>query len=166
MSEWLATLIRIALLRAGPQDLPADGRSLAAALLLYGAVVMGSGRAAENPAPMLDLLVAMGVPLVCAGLLLTLRGVPARLGQTASALFGTGALISLLNLPIWMTGTTPLPPVLVILALTALFWSLAVDAHIWRHALAVPFAGGLVTAVVILLAQLFTFQALGLLENP
>jgi len=159
MTEWLRTLGRIAMLRAGPQDLPSGNASLVTALLFYAGIVLVSGRAAEDPAPAPDLLIALVVPFVCAVLLLLLRGVPARLNQTASALFGTGALISLVNLPIWFNNTVPMPAPLVLLALAALFWSLAVDAHIWRNALEIPYGGGLVTAVVILLVQLYTFQA-------
>jgi len=165
MIAWLRILGRIALLRAGPQDLPAGNRSLLTAMAMFAAVVLGSGRAADHQAPALDLLVALGVPFGCAAALLSLVGRLPRLNQTAAALFGTGALISLVNLPIWLTGAAPLPPVLAALALVALFWSLAVDAHIWRHALEVSYAGGLVTAVVVLLTQLYTFQALGLLDS-
>lgn len=164
MIEWLRILARIAILRAGPQDLPCGSAWLITALLLYASIVLLAGRATEEAAPGPDLLIALVVPLVCTVLLLFVRGVPARLNQTVSALFGTGALISLVNLPIWFNDTLPMPPPLVLLALAALFWSLAVDAHIWRNALELPFAGGLVTAVVILLVQLYTFQAF--LPNP
>ncbi len=160
MTDWLRILGRIAVLRAGPQDLPAGSTSLLTALFLYAGIAVGSGSASENPAPGLDLVIALVVPFACTVVLLALRGVLPRLNQTAAALFGTGALISLLNLPIWFSDAVPMPPALVVLALTALFWSLAVDAHIWRNALELPYAGGLVTAVVILMVQLYTFQAL------
>jgi hypothetical protein len=159
MTEWLRILARIAVLRAGPQDLPSGNASVITALLFYASIVLVSGLAADDPAPGPDLLIALVVPFACTVLLLVLRGVPARLNQTVSALFGTGALISLVNLPIWFNNAVPMPPPLVLLALAALFWSLAVDAHIWRSALEIPYAGGLVTAVVILLVQLYTFQA-------
>jgi hypothetical protein len=50
----------------------------------------------------------------------------------------------------------------VFMALTGLFWSLAVDGHVWRHSLELPYAGGLGVAVLIFLLQLVILQTIGL----
>lgn len=161
MTLWLRTLWNIALLRAGPQDLPAGPASPSLAVVLYCGIVMISGLADARESGFADLFVAVVLPLALTGLVLAVRGRAARLNQTISALFGTGAIISLVNVPLWLSSADPVPATLALLALIGLFWSLAVDGHIWRHALDTSFAGGLMTAVVILLVQLFTFQALG-----
>lgn len=161
MSLWLRTLWNIALLRAGPQDLPPGPASPVLAVLVYCGIVMISGLADTRESGFVDLFVAVILPLALAGVVLAVRRRAARFNQTVAALFGTGAIISLVNVPLWLSTADPVPAPLALLALIGLFWSLAVDGHIWRHALDTSFAGGLMTAVVILLVQLFTFQALG-----
>ena len=161
MLQFLDTIWRIVLLRAGPQDLPAGGAAPVVAIAMYACIVVISGLADERAAGFSDLFVSIMVPLVAAGAILGLRRLGARFYQTVAALFGTGALISLINIPLWLSSQTPLPAPLVMLALMALFWSLAVDGHIWRNALNCSFAGGLMVAVLILFLQMLVFQAMG-----
>lgn len=161
MIEWIRTIWHIALMRAGPQDLPAGRATPLLGLTAFAAIVFVS-RAGEGRGPdATDFLVSLGIPLALTASLLWLQGRWPRLPQTVGALFGTGALISLVNVPLWLSPATPIPAPLALLALAGLFWSLAVDGHIWRHALECSFAAGVVIAVVILLVQLFTFQAVG-----
>lgn len=163
MLQFLDTIWRIALLRAGPQDLPGGGAAPAISIVAYTAIVVISGLADNRASGFSDLFISIAVPLMAAGSILGLRRVMPRFNQTVAALFGTGALISLLNLPLWASTQTPLPAPLVMLALIALFWSLAVDGHVWRNALNCSFAGGLTVAVLILVLQMLVFQAMG---NP
>lgn len=163
MKLWLETIWAIALLRAGPQDLPTGSSSLVLAIAMYSGIVVISGLTDARSAGFTDLFVSVIVPLVAAASILGVRGLAPRFGQTVAALFGTGALISLVNLPLWFSVQTPIPAPLVVLALVALAWSLAVDGHIWRNALGCSFAGGLMVAVLILFLQMFVFQAMG---NP
>ncbi|HKL51585.1 MAG TPA: hypothetical protein VJ908_10480 [Wenzhouxiangellaceae bacterium] len=163
MLHFLETIWRIALLRAGPQDLPPGGAAPTISVAMYICIVTISGLTDERAAGFSDLFVSIVVPLVAAGSILGLRRAAARFNQTVAALFGTGTLISLVNLPLWFSAQTPLPAPLVMLALIALFWSLAVDGHVWRNALDCSFAGGLMVAVLILVLQLLVFQAMG---NP
>ncbi|MCA1778272.1 MAG: hypothetical protein LC637_02470 [Xanthomonadaceae bacterium] len=161
MHEWFQTVWKIALLRAGPQDLPASAGSFALALTAYIGIVVISGVLGQRQTGAAELLVSLGLPILAAAAVLGLRGRPARFNQTLAALFGSGALISLINLPLWLYSATPIPSALIVLALVGLFWSLAVDGHIWRNALECSFAAGLAIAVLILFAQLFSLQALG-----
>lgn len=163
MLRFLETLWRIALLRAGPQDLPSGGAAPTVSITMYICVVVISGLADDRAAGFSDLFVSIVVPLLAAGSILGLRRATMRFNQTVAALFGTGALISLINIPLWFSAQTPLPAPLVVLALIALFWSLAVDGHVWRNALDCSFAGGLMVAVLILFLQMLVFQAMG---NP
>jgi hypothetical protein len=161
MIDWFRTVWHIALMRAGPQDLPGGRSTPILALTAYTAIIVAS-RAGEDRGPSAtDFIVSLLVPLALTTALLLVQGRWPRVRQTVGALFGTGALISLVNVPLWFTSTTPIPAPLALLALVGLFWSLAVDGHIWRHALECSFAIGVVIAVIILAFQLVMFQALG-----
>ena len=109
MLKFLDTIWRIALLRAGPQDLPGGGAAPTVAITMYACIVVISGLADDRAAGYTDLFVAIVVPLVSAGSILGLRRVGARFNQTVAALFGTGTLISLINIPLWFSTQTPLP---------------------------------------------------------
>jgi len=165
MKSWLITLWQIALMRAGPQDLPGGSSSPVLALVLYCAVVLVSGFIDDRTAALdglgLSIAVAIVLPLIATAAILRARQRSARFKQTVAALFGTGALISLINLPLWLSPQTPIPAPLVMLALIGLFWSLAVDGHIWRNALDCTYAVGLIVPVLILFIQLFVLQAMG-----
>jgi len=167
MKRWLITLWQIALMRAGPQDLPGGASSPVLALLLYCAVLLVSGLTDDQSAGLdalgLSISVAILLPLLATAAILGTRQRSARFKQTVAALFGTGALISLINVPLWFSPQAPIPAPLIVLALIGLFWSLAVDGHIWRNALDCTYAVGLIVAVLILFMQLFVFQAMG---NP
>lgn len=171
MKAWLITLWNIALMRAGPQDLPTGRSSPVLAVVLFALVIAVSGLVDTREAGRVDLadsivasiVVSIALPLILTASILAARGQSARFGQTAAALFGTGALIGLINIPLAFSSQTPAPAPLAVLALIGLFWSLAVDGHIWRSALDCAYAVGLVVAVVILFLQLFVFQAMA---NP
>ncbi|MGB0513635.1 MAG: hypothetical protein ACPGJE_02200 [Wenzhouxiangellaceae bacterium] len=164
MQRWFATICNIVLLRAGPQDLPCGLASPLLALILFVLVMLASGVIGQSPQPGAPIgaamLISIGLPLLAVLALLTLRRKPERFNQTTAALFGAGALISLINVPLWLNDTLPVPAPLVMLALLGLFWSIAVDGHIWRNALDIGYAGGVAIAVAILFAQLAAFQGL------
>ena len=54
-------------------------------------------------------------------------------------------------------------PVLALIWFTVFIWSLLVDAHIYRHALTVPFAVGMLVTVLILAASYVLIEMLFLL---
>lgn len=160
MQGWLITIGNIALLRAGPQDLPAGPASALLGLMCFSVILLASGRLEGQPTDAVDLAVSFGVPLLATLLLLQLRGHPGRFAQTTAALFGCGALISLINLPLWLFPGAPVPVSIVILVMIGLLWSLTVDGHIWRNALDCPLPLGVATAVLILIVQASLFQFL------
>ena len=133
----------ICLFRKGPQDTPASMALLKMCLAAYGLtslLVLLVGIAA--PVAVLQTVVDM---LLLSGLLylaLRLYRYPRRFVQTLSALTGVGALLSLLALPLlfWIDGQprggNAEFPALLLLAL--MVWSIAVMAHILRHAFNVP----------------------------
>lgn len=129
----------ICLLRKGPQDTPASMALLKICLLAYalsGLLVL----LFSTPAPvalsqiLLDMVLLSGLLYLA----LTLRRHPKRFEQTLSALTGTGALMGLLALPLmsWIIhqeegANTALPSLLL---LVLMVWSIAIMAHILRHA--------------------------------
>lgn len=167
MRAWLAQVGRIALLRTGPQDLPASSAALLLAMALWWCLTGAMLLFAPEPPPLLDVALTFALQLASIQVVLMIAGRPARFGQVAQALFATGALIGLLNLPLWLAAgpigaETSIPGPLVVLALIGLFWSLAVDGHVWRHALELPYAGGIAVAVLVFLLQILVLETIGL----
>lgn len=130
----------ICLFRKGPQDIPASSILMRLCLLAYGAsgflvLLLGA------PAPVALLQILLDLVLL-AGLLhlvLLLNRHLGRFEQTLTALTGAGTLMGLLALPLmqWIIrqgtgGDTTLPSLLM---LGLMVWSVAIIAHILRHAL-------------------------------
>jgi hypothetical protein len=161
MFKLLSCLATLVLLRAGPQDLPAGRPVLLTCMALYIVVTSFSLSASQASGNILAVLsIAVTLPLLLCWIVLKLANRLARWEQTVSALFGTSALLSLLTLPVsLMAGNEPTPPAALFL-LAAFFWSFAVDAHIWRHALTVSFSTGLALAVVLFAVSLFVINTL------
>ena len=87
-------------------------------------------------------------------LLLKLRNFQARLPQTLTALAGTGFIFGLLSLLILTRVDPDVPqPDLAVLYLGLFGWSLAVDAHIYRHTLSIKMGRGVLLAVLIFAAN-------------
>lgn len=162
MSELFSRLIGILMLRNGPQDLPAGSRPLTLAMAFYVAATamslsLGEG-GPDNPVAALAL--ATVLPMILVRIVLGLRGRPARWSQTLAALFGSSALITLLSMPLGASAGGEPDPVLVIASLVLFFWSFAVDAHIWRHALDTTFAAGLAVAVLLFTISMYTITSI------
>lgn len=143
---------RLLVLRANPQDLPAEPRLLAAALAAHAfadvlALIDTASWGQALFAAVLDtvLLVAL------AHTALLLRGFGARAPQAIAALAGAGALLSLLH---WLlSSATPFASPLVI-GLPFLIWFLVVYAHILRHALSVPHAAAFGASLLYMIVSL------------
>jgi hypothetical protein len=142
----------ICLFRKGPQDVPAEMALLKLCLLGYGL----SGFAVlllNTPAPVAVLQILLDLVLLAGFLHLALlmSRHPRRFGQTLSALTGTSTLMGLLALPlmVWIVrqgadGDIQLPSLLLLVLMA---WSIAIIAHILRHALDIPIWGGAVCAL-------------------
>jgi hypothetical protein len=165
----------ILLHRRGPQDVPAGQPVFLRALAGY--VVVGAAvlwPAADGPSQLLAQVAVDLVLLVClCGGLLIATGRAARIGQTLTALFGTGALLSAAALPfVWIVarslgdpGTPPeaLPPqaLLSTLALFGLLLvSLLVTGHILRHALEWSYPAGVLAATGYFALSTLVFRSL------
>jgi len=133
----------ICLFRKGPQDTPASMALLKMGLAAYGltsllALLVGTAA----PVAVLQTLVDMTLLSGLLYLALTLHQHPRRFVQTLSALTGAGTLLNLAALPllIGINGQPPSEnaPLSALLLLVLLVWSIAVMAHILRHAFNVP----------------------------
>lgn len=174
MQALIRLFIDIALHRKGPQDVPTGGAVLALALLAYlavGAAVLWPS--ADSLRALLGQLVVDLVLMVSVfGGLLALRGRSARVRQTLTALFGTGALLSALALPfVWLIaqtladgapppGAEPAALLGTVALFMLLFASLLVTGHILRHALEWSYAAGVLTAVAYFAVSVFAFRQL------
>ena len=87
-----------------------------------------------------------------------------RIVQTLTALAGTGALITIVSLPIsgWFRGADKESGeggLAVLMLLLLVGWSLAVVGHILRHALDLPIAGGTLVAVAYFAVSMIVIEA-------
>ena len=139
MNALFNLFLDICLFRKGPQDVPSSAALLKMCLLGYGLsgvlVLLIS-----TPAPLALLQILLDMVLLSGLLYLVLIVYrhPRRFEQTLSALTGTGSLMGLLTLPlaIWIDhqqsgGDIALPSTLMF---ALMVWSIAVIAHILRHA--------------------------------
>lgn len=145
--------VEICLLRRGPQDLPGSTFLLAIMLvahtvmsILLNAVVLNAWNAIL--AGVIDTLLVS----ILTGSILYLHGFKTRIVQTLSAMTGTGAIISLLAIPLfsWNAGAQQSGSVSAVGSLMVfgiVVWSLAVSGHILRHALSVSYFLGILIAV-------------------
>lgn len=173
MPTWFSSLravvdpfIQICLLRRGPQDLPTSGILLGLALVAHTLMAMVFFAVYENTGKaLLSGVLDTTLLALLTGTLLFVNRKGERLVQTLTALAGTGAIITLVSLPVsgWYHGAMgehgpDAFAVLLLLILVA--WSLAVAGHIFRHALSAPYFVGLVLAVAFYWISISVFRAL------
>lgn len=166
MAALLKLFLDIALLRRGPQDVPASPVLCGLALLAYAALgfllfAVGASPLIAVGQTVLDLVLLTGVVRT----LLAAHGHRARFRQTFTALTGTGALFALAGLPLtlWLleTGPTPDAPALPsTLYLMLVLWSVVVMGHVLRHALGVSRGVGLAYAFGYLVVSVVVMTAL------
>lgn len=161
MLEWFKVVIRILLMQAGPQDLPASRSSLVLSIVLYWMVATTVTVTTNESRGLSLLLLSFILQLAMVFAVLQMSNRVARFNQTASALFATAALLGLINLPLWLMAEPPMPAGLALLILGGLFWSLAVDGSIWRHALDRSFGMGLSVAVLLFVIHFAIMQSIG-----
>lgn len=160
----------LCLLRIGPQDMPYAPALLGALIVgnVLLAVLAGIAVGSAGTA-LLGSLVSMAVGLGVLYALLSMRHIHARFVQAGTAILAAALLFGVLSLPAQIL-LTPMPTDLsaltqwqrigLLLGAALGLWSLAVAAHIYRHALNWRFVGGLLVAVFVNLATLVTLSSL------
>lgn len=154
----LAHLVRdLCQFRRGPEDMPYSPSLLAVLIAASIVVDIASGVAiGVETDRVAHVLVSTTLFLGLAWIALAMRGLVSRYVQTASALVACGIAFSLLVLPLaWLAGPPPAPPahppplqtMLWTAMLALVVWNLAVNAHIVRRAIEVPYAIAFAIAV-------------------
>ena len=150
IGRFVLVLLDMLRLRAAPQDVPPGWLFAATLTLAYVAQgfiadqLLGDSEGAPRS------LLAITCQFVVVAMLLKARGFRARLPQTLTALAGTGFIFGLLSLMI-LSRVDPdrAQPDLALFYLILFGWSLVVDAHIYRHAMAINMSLGVLVAVLI-----------------
>ena len=160
MLQLIRAWFDICLFRKGPQDLPVSGVLPGLSLACYALVSLlvalpSSGMAVAIQLAALDVVMLV----VFVSSLLYLQSKTERVGQTLSAMAGSGTLMGLLALPLVLLVDPDLPaeqlsPLLTGSWLSLLIWNLFAMAHIMRHALSISFAVGLGAAVLYALVSM------------
>lgn len=163
---WLWSWLEQLLLRRPPQD---DGVSYPALLAALSAYLLMDILLALTDwtalvAVSMSILDVM-VMVAYTGAVLALARKYQRLVQTLTALAGTGALLGVIGLPLFvLAATTPQgdqPSVTFVLGwLMLLSWNIAVQAHIFRHALSTRFSVGLLVAILHTLVMMTLLETL------
>jgi hypothetical protein len=161
LSPVVTRLLLLLRLRAGPQDLPASWGLTLFLLAAYIALGIYSARALGGEDAVARSLAINAVQIIAVVALLQLRKFPERLPQTLSALAGAGLVLGALAYALLAQADSAVNQPLLPLAWFGIFiWSLLVDAHIYRHALSVSMAQGVLVAVLILAASYMLIEGL------
>ena len=165
IKRWLVSWLQQCLLRRAPQDDPLSYSALQWSIVAYVLMDLWQARASSDWSATLGMtLLDTLVMVLFAWTLLLLTKKSARLVQTLTALAGTGTVLGVVGLPLILqaarTQTEDGPAgILVVGWLLMLVWSIAVQAHIFRHALSTGYGTGL------LLAGLHTVLIVTLVET-
>ena len=167
MGLLLRVFADIAFFRRGPEDLPASPFLFAFSLLLYttGTIATSSIYAADAWQIFLEALADVAMMLLWYGSLLVIYRRRARLQQTLTALFGTGALLYLVAFSVmnWMKhlldaqSGAQLPTLLMI---AILVWSIAVAGQIVHRALDIRFGLGILIGICYFFSSVAVFDFL------
>ncbi|GAB4393800.1 MAG: hypothetical protein Tsb005_13630 [Gammaproteobacteria bacterium] len=168
---------QVCLLRLGPQDLPYSTTLFSLIILGYVGVNLAQGTFYQPlTSAIWQTCILLSVDLLFLAVVLYLRTKIARYIQTACAILGVNTLINVLILPVALIHVTFIAQInneLALFALGMLFlilvlginiWLIVINSHIFRHALDVPFAGGLFVALA-LMASDFLAYYLFIAEN-
>jgi len=104
-------------------------------------------------------LIAITVQFFIIATLLHLKKLSARLPQTLSALAGTGLVFGFGSV-LLISQADPVrnQPMLALVWFGVFLWSIAVDAHIYRHALSIKMNLGVLVAVLIFAANFILLE--------
>jgi hypothetical protein len=161
--QFLKVFVDIVLWRRGPQDLPVSSLLLGLAVAAYVVVSVLQLALLDEPAAAWIVFVVLDPLLLAAGLWLLLRlfGKTGRFVQSATAVFGTGAVLGFgLFLPVqWLLGSAGLGPESPVAGLAALAL-VVVFALVTGRILKLATDTSLVTGVALALAYFLLINLL------
>jgi len=166
MNGMLLNLAQLLRLRGGPQNLPASWPLMILLLTAYLVQNLVTGQQLEDPNAAAKSLLAVCLQVgVLTGLLLW-RKHTERFTQTMSALAAAGIFFNFVTWALLsQSDPTQNQPILALIWFAVFIWSLFVDAHIYRHALSVPLAMGMLVTVLILAASYVLIESLFIFGN-
>ena len=148
-------------LRGGPQGLPASWPLMILLLVAYVVQNLITGQQLEDDNAAAKSLAAICLQVAVLTGLLYWRGHMERFPQTLSSLTGVGIVF---NTIIWALLTQSDPasnqPALALIWFGVFFWSLFVDANIYRHSLSLSFSMGMLVTVLALAASYVLIELL------
>ena len=157
--------IRVALFKSPPQELPASSSVLAIAIAM--SLMVGVARYLLVGAEFYSvfrIFLELVIPGVLLFLLLSFYKFHNRFSQTFAAICGSGAIIYALAMPVlpsfFAAAESPQRELSVYLIIAIDLWSVAVLAHILRHAVNVGLATGISLAVGLVLGTLFLVEGI------
>ena len=154
MNSLLNTLFNILRLRSGPQDIPSSWSLTLVLVVLYLMLAVFTGqRLGEGDSSAASLAVT-AMQFAAVSVMLQIRKHPERLAQTLSSLAGVGLVFGSLSF-VFLSQADPAQqqPILALAWFGIFFWSLVVDAHIYKNAMSVTMAQGMLIAVLLLAAS-------------
>ncbi|WP_293623770.1 MULTISPECIES: hypothetical protein [unclassified Salinisphaera] len=170
-------VIELMLLRRGPQDMPGDSTTLIGCAAAYCILLfLQVGLLMPAPAAALQALLATALLALYVRTVLRIRQLPNRFNQTATALFASGATLTLIMLAPthamapYLTAlgqasdpqAVDMPPTFVTLSYVAMgFWGLAIYSHVYRNALDASLWLGVGATIAFEVLLLLVFSLLG-----
>lgn len=153
MNALFHTVAGILLLRSGPQDLPYSRNLTVLLVAAYLALGIYTGKQLGDENAAATSLAISTLQFAAVAIMLYLRKHLARLPQTLAALAAAGIIIGALSyLVLSQADPGQQQPVLAMAWFAIFIWSLLVDGHIYRHALSITMAQGVLIAVLLLAA--------------
>lgn len=161
MTGILLNLVIMLRLRGGPQNLPTSWPLMIFLVSAYIAQNLITGQQLEDESAAAKSLVAMCLQISVLASLLYWRRHMERFAQTLSALAGVGLIFNAIT---WVLLSLSDPaanqPGLALTWFAVFFWSLFVDANIYRHSLAVTLPVGMLVTVLTLAASYVLIEML------
>ncbi len=152
MIRWLRYFFQLSFLKADPQDAPPSRVVFGLAVLAYFVFTVSALAMITHSWGRTLFLATLqtAIYLFAAHLILWISRRQERMVQTLTALCGANAMVTVLTMPVFawaipFAGESMALPVLTILAV---LWQAVVIAHIFRHALEIPFIAGLGIALI------------------
>lgn len=175
---WIRLVWRIALLRAGPQDLPFSRGMAVTALGLLAAVLVAVRSfvpAPENAPDILPtVLVAVGSTALWPWIALKLKGKTERYAQATTAFAASSVLFVMMAVPFERLAAQWIPPgvpaeqlepnaalaMISVAMLLLLVWKLRVDAHLWAQTLEIGRMHALLLTLALAVAEILLLNGL------
>jgi len=156
VQQLLLIFWQICLMKKGPQDVPFNRFLMWAVILVVMLLQSLLWHTFESPLPFISLIASSFVVIVFTMLLLLLQNKFDRWVQTLTAGFGASFFLLLISgsiqLAIFHFEVLAMPGSLIVLL--TYIWGVAIDGHIFKHALDIPFRQGVALAAMLFLLQL------------